>query len=177
MSKSEKQKMPFEKMALEYKEEVLRLGRHVKVSDQLYFSNGEGMGWWLSNQTMRLDKELEKNQILSSDIQKQAEILRDIYSLVTIPKKLTFEDKAIEYHTRIYDMGRPITEEDHICFSDQSDMGNWFENQVLDYYKNSKRYPYKYRNRFPILVSLYESIESLSHERYDNYVSKSKIGR
>ncbi len=92
-------------------------------------------------------------------------------------KVLTFEEKSIEYHEKIYDIGRPITEEDHIFFSDQSNMGNWFEKQVLDYYRNSKKFPYKYRNRLSVLSSLYESIESLNQEKYEQYVSKAKVRR
>lgn len=174
MSQKEKKQLSFEEKASEYKNKVLRLGRHVKVSDNLLFSNGECMGWWLFNQNNRLNNKLKEIQNLPDDIKKQVEILKDIYSLITMPKRLTFEEKAIEYHNKIYDLGRSVTKEDHICFSDQSSMGNWFEKQVFDYYKNFKKYPGKYRKRLSILVSLYESIENLNQEKYEHYVSKTK---
>lgn len=173
----DKKELTFAQKASEYKEALLRLGRNIKVSDNLDFSDGKSMTSWLYHQDIRIDKILKRGGVISDDIKKQMEILTDIHSLVTSPARLSFEEKALEYHDKIYEIGRPITKEDHIYFSDHSNMGNWFQKQLVEYRNNARYFPYKYKRRFPILVELYQSIESLNQEKYDNYVSKPSVNK
>lgn len=168
-------KMTFLEKASEYKNAVLQLKRHVKVSDNLKFSNGDIMCYWLSTQNYMMEMEQKDKKEVSPERKKEIEILADINHLIEgfhVPKRLSFEQKAKEYHNKLYEIGRAINENDPFRFSDQSKMSTWFLNQLVDYRVNSKKFPYKYKNRFPILLSIYTSIESLSHESYDNYVSK-----
>lgn len=172
-------KLSFSTKAQEYKKEVLRLKRRVRKSDNLTFSNEQPMDFWLETQNYKMYCESLDGNELTEKRKKEIELLTEINTLIdqfcTI-KKLTFEQKAKEYHEKLYEIGRVITRDDLFLFSDGSPMNVWFENQLIDYRRNYKlsQQQYRCKKRFPILISIYSSIQSLMNESYDDYVEKNE---
>lgn len=163
----ESRKLPFSVKAKEYKKEVLRLRRRVRESDHLTFSNEDKMHPWLYTQNNNMEIDLSSKRNLSEKRKKEIEALKKINDLIkqfpTI-RRLTFLEKASEYRTKLYEIGRKITIEDEFLFSDGSKMNTWFTNQLADYRKYYKRYPYKYKKRFEVLLDIYTCVESLGEE-------------
>lgn len=168
----ESKKLPFEKKFLEYQKQVQQLQRNVRPSDHLTFSDHTKMDSWLSSQQAKIEQQLKTSKTLSLERQREIKNLKELQKLIDSyhqPGRISFYQKAEEFHQQLYILGRPFCQTDKYYFSDGSIMDiSWFEKQLQNYRNKyqKKAYQHEYKKRFQVLLDLYTSIESLKEENH-----------
>ena len=187
----ERKKMSVLEKAGEYRDKVLELKRDIKESDHLYFSNGDRMKGWLYRENIGIRKELESNSPLTKERIAEIDTLGEINFLVTevFPKKqkLSFDEKAYEYQTKLYELGRDIENTENIRFSNGESMPGWLNFQVKNLRITTMRDGAVDEHRLSVLANIFDCKQRLKEEsmiastvsRYDAYLdqyAQSKIG-
>lgn len=145
-------RMTFEEKAEEC---IKTLKEEGSLSKNSYFSDGSNMFYWFNGNRSR-GTILKENKIY---FQKVLDVANNI------EHKLSFEEKRIEYQTKVKEMGRIIKSRDEIYFSDGHNMGMWFDqyNQKMNY-KISHNLPLT-ENDLYVIKSLDEILEMVGKKR------------
>lgn len=164
----EKRKMSVLEKASEYREKVLELGRDIKESDGIYFSNGERMKGWLYSANCLVKKDLESDTLLTEERIEEIDALGELNFLVNdvFPKKqrLSFDEKASEYLVKLYELGRDIEEKDSISFSNGENMPRWLDFQVKNLRITTMRDGHMNEHKFSVLANIFDCKQRIKEE-------------
>lgn len=168
----EKRKMSVLEKVSEYREKILELGRDIKESDGIYFSNGERMKGWLYSANCFVKKDLESDAPLTEERIEEIDALGELNFLVNeiFPKKqrLSFDEKASEYLVKLYELGRDIGDKDNISFSNGENMPNWLYFQVKNLYITTIRDGHMDEHRFSVLANIFDCKQRIKEESMVN---------
>lgn len=141
----DKNYIKYSKKVNEYLSQIKKLGRNIKASDNICFSDGENMFRWYEREYKKYREENENNVELTEIRKAQRKLFSKIIEKVKEykPYKLSLKQKYKEYISMIRKLGRNIRKSDSLYFSDGTSMYNWHNNinikKIRDERKNQEK--------------------------------------